>query len=132
MLQIAGHSPTADSLPIRGADRVSAGDLRRLLIGSHRCVRFEFCVSVVVVTFQYRTAAHLTDSRRSRFLYGLAYSVMALAFGPWGVPWGPVLTARAVWANLRGGEDVTAQVLSRIEGDSPSSTPEPTRSRPVN
>lgn len=123
MQQTAGHIANAASIPIRGADRASASDLRRLLTGSHRCVRFECCVSVVVATFRYRTATYLTDSRRSRFLHGLAYSVMALAFGPWGVPWGPVLTARAVWVNLRGGEDVTAHVLSRINDDSPSSTP---------
>jgi hypothetical protein len=126
MQQIAGHGATATSIPVRGADRLSTNDLRRLLIGSHRCVRFECCVSVVVATFHYRTAAHLIDSPRSRVLYGLAYSVMALAFGPWGVPWGPVLTARAVWANLRGGEDMTTHILSRLEDGEPSRPPEPT------
>ena len=90
------------------------------------CNASEYCVSVVVATFCYRTTSYLTDSRRSRLLYGLAYSVMALAFGPWGVPWGPILTARVIWANLRGGEDMTAQVLSRLEDGEPSSSPEPT------
>ncbi|HET6574887.1 MAG TPA: hypothetical protein VFG68_14875 [Fimbriiglobus sp.] len=125
MQQTAGHSPTAASIPIRGLGHVPAGDLCRLLSGSQRCVRFECCVSVVVVTFHYRTAIYLTDSRRSRFLYGLAYSLMTLAFGPWGVPWGPILTVRAVWANLRGGEDMTAQILSRLGSCELSPPPKP-------
>jgi hypothetical protein len=79
----------------------------------------------VFATFHYKTATYLTDSARSRFLYGLSYNLMALVFGPWGVPWGPVLTARAIWANLCGGEDMTAQVLSRLEGGEPARLPEP-------
>jgi hypothetical protein len=94
-------------------------------------VRFESCVSVVAATFHYKTAIYLIGSGRSRLLHGLSYSLAALAFGPWGVPWGPILTVRAVWANLRGGEDMTAQVLSRLEGGEPVRSPEPARSWPV-
>ena len=119
MQQNAGHSATAVSIPIHGTECVPPDDLRRLLGGGHRCVRFECCVSVVVATFRYQTATYLSDSDRSRFLYGLAYSLMALAFGPWGVPWGPVLTARAVWANLRGSGDVTAQVVAHLGQTTP-------------
>jgi hypothetical protein len=126
MQQTAGHDTTAASIPIHGAEHVPPDDLRHLMNGTQRCVRFEYCVSVVVATFHYRTATYLTDSAKSRFWYGLSYSLMALAFGPWGVPWGPILTARAVWANLRGGEDMTAHILSRLDGDEPAQPPEPT------
>jgi hypothetical protein len=80
---------------------------------------------VVVATFRYQTATYLTGPEQSRFPYGLAYSLMALAFGPWGVPWGPILTARVVWANLRGGEDMTAHVLARLDGGESFRLPEP-------
>ena len=126
MQQTVGHSAINASIPIRGADCVAPGDLHRLLTGGHRCVRFEYCVSIAVATFRYQTATYMTDSAKSRFWYGLSYSLMALAFGPWGVPWGPILTARAVWANLRGGEDMTAHILSRLDGDEPAQPPEPT------
>jgi hypothetical protein len=125
MQQNAGHSSNVASIPIRGAECVPPGDLARLLTDGHRCVRFECCVSVVVATFHYRTATYLIDTTQTRFWNGLAYSLMALALGPWGVPWGPILTARAIWANLRGGEDVTAQVLSRLAGDELLQPPEP-------
>jgi hypothetical protein len=128
MQQTAGHSATAALMAIHGAECIPPGDLRRLLTGKHRCVRFESCASVVFATFHYKTATYLTDSARSRFLYGLSYSLTALAFGPWGVPWGPILTARAIWANLRGGEDMTAHVISRLQGDESWRPPEPAHS----
>lgn len=129
MQQTVGHDAATASIPIRGADGVCPGDLHHLLsTGGHRCVRFEYCVSVVVATFHYQTATCLTDSARTRFLYGLSYSVMALAFGPWGMPWGPILTAHAVWVNLSGGTDVTSQILYRLESDECYRPREPTGS----
>src|SRR5581483_10638391 len=115
MLQTSGHGPVADPISVHGAGRLHPDTIRRLIREGHRCVRFEYCISVVAVTFRFRTAVCLTGSWQARYLYGLAYSLLALAFGPWGVPWGPILTVRAVWENLRGGEDVTAQLLSRLE-----------------
>ena len=115
--QNAGQSATTASIPIHGADGVPSAELHRLLTEKSRCVRFEYCVSVLVVTFRCQSSPYLIDRPQSRFWYGLAYSLMALAFGPWGVPWGPIQTARAIWVNLRGGEDVTALVLSRLGGE---------------
>ena len=43
---------------------------------------------------------------------GLGYSVLALLFGPWGVPWGVIWTPWAVWVNLTGGVDETDAVLT--------------------
>jgi hypothetical protein len=127
MLQTSGHGPAADPISVRGAGRLHPDDIRRLIREGHRCVRFESCVSVIAATFRFRTAVYLTGSWQERYLYGLAYSLLALAFGPWGVPWGPILTARAIWANLRGGEDVTAQLLSRLEDGESRRPSEPAR-----
>ena len=88
-------------------------------------MRYEVCASAIVATFHFRTATYLTDSWQTRYLYGLSYSLLTLALGPWGVPWGPVLTVRSIWANLRGGVDMTAHVLSRLGGGEPSRPAEP-------
>jgi hypothetical protein len=119
MEQIAGHNRALPPDPIRGVNRAPAGAFRP----EPRCVQYHCCVSLVVITFQFRTAAYLTESARARFLYGLAYSLMTLAFGPWGIPWGPILTARAIWVNLRGGVDTNAQTLSLPEGGEPVRSP---------
>lgn len=86
-------------------DRILAGD---------RCVRFEFCISVVLATVRRQSPVVLTRTRLDRYLRGLGYSLLALLFGLWGIPWGPIWTARAVWVNLTGGEDVTDEVLAEL------------------
>jgi hypothetical protein len=119
MEQIAGHNRAIPPDPLHGINRAPAGALPPGL----RRVQYQCCVSLLVITFQFRTAAYLTESARARFLYGLAYSLMTLAFGPWGIPWGPILTARAIWVNLGGGVDMNAQTLSLPEGGEPVRSP---------
>ncbi len=73
-----------------------------------RHVRYEWCWSCVIATVRVQSRAYPTASRRERWLRGLPYSLLALLLGPWGVPWGPVGTTRAVWLNLTGGVDADA------------------------
>lgn len=128
MQQTTGHIATHTLIPIHGAEGRPVSELRLLMRDKgYRCVRFECCVSVLVATFRCQTEAYLTDSARTRFLYGLAYSLLALATGPWGLPWGPYFTGRAIWKNLRGGEDVTEQVLSSLEKSAAAEVPDPHR-----
>lgn len=70
-----------------------------------RFVRFELCVSVVWVTLRRQSGVYRTRSRWHRLGLGWPYALASLLLGPWAVPWGPVLTARAVWVNLTGGAD---------------------------
>jgi hypothetical protein len=69
----------------------------------------------LVATFRFQSGIYLTDSWQERYLLGLPFSVLSLVLGPWGVPWGPVLTGRAVWVNLSGGVDTTAQVVAQLD-----------------
>lgn len=89
-----------------------------------RCVRFEYCVSVGVATFRRQSAVYLTTDWRDRYVRGAGYGLLALLLGPWGVPWGPVWTARAVWTNLTGGEDVTDEVTRQLSHE-PTTLPSP-------
>jgi hypothetical protein len=79
-----------------------------------KCVRFEFCVSFLVATIRCQSAPLLTANWRDRVLWALGYSALALLLGPWGIPWGPVWTIRAVWTNLTGGGDATEEVLAHL------------------
>jgi hypothetical protein len=68
-----------------------------------RRVRFEVCYSVVIATVRWRSPARDTRSPWHRVRVGLPYAVASLVLGPWGLPWGPIWTAVAVWTNLTGG-----------------------------
>ncbi len=76
-----------------------------------RFVRFEYPTSIGFTTVRRQSRVFATQSRTERVLRGLGYNFLALALGPWGVPWGIYWTAQALWVNLNGGADVTGDEL---------------------
>lgn len=126
-VQTPGQAATSNPVLIPLATEALFSDelLARIRAG-HRCVRFEYCVSVGVVTFRRLSAVYLTTDWRDRYVRGAGYSLLALLLGPWGVPWGPVWTARAVWTNLTGGDDVTDDVTRQLAHE-PTTLPSPHR-----
>jgi hypothetical protein len=90
-------------------------EIRSRVLKGARLVRFEICVSLLFVTLRRQSPIYLTESWQERYLRGFCYSVLALALGPWGVPWGLIWTPRAIWVNLTGGVDETDNVIARID-----------------
>lgn len=82
-----------------------------LLRPGERFVRFAYTTSTGFTTVRRLTRVYHTTSRNRRILLGLWYSVVALALGPWGIPWGLIWTAAAVWTNITGGEGATGDDL---------------------
>lgn len=107
-----------------GGRPLAADEVARRLRAGWRCVRFLSCASFLLATVHRLSGVYLTRTWQSRLFLGLGHSVAALTLGPWGVPWGPVETLRAIWTNLTGGVDVTADVLARLEAPS-ADTPSP-------
>ena len=111
-------------IPLAGTGPLFADELLVRLRDGCRCVRFEWCISFVIVTLRRQSAVYLTATWQERYLRGVGYSLLALLFGPWGVPWGLVRTPLAVWINLTGGSDVTDEVVRQL-GSEPSAPPSP-------
>jgi hypothetical protein len=86
----------------------------RVMAGA-RLVRFEICLSFLFVTIRRQSPLYLAESWQDRYLRGFCYSVLALVFGLWGVPWGLIWTPRAIWSNLTGGVDETEKALVSLE-----------------
>jgi hypothetical protein len=110
---------SSDLFRLHGTRPLFAEELRTRVAAGARCVRFEYCFSFLFVTIRRQSEVYLTYSWHGRYLRGLWFSVLALVLGPWGVPWGPVWTAWAVWANATGGADCTAEVLAALDAPAP-------------
>jgi hypothetical protein len=82
------------------------------------CVRFAYCVSLIFVTFRYQSPVYVFQNPTNQLLYGLFYSMVSLAFGIWGLPWGPIWTGHSIWVNLRGGLPAQPEVLSWLKAKS--------------
>ena len=102
-----------DVLEQAGAlDKLSAASLRAKLEKGDRYVVFQFCISIIFITFKRRSRPYLIRPQDRRFTAGLPYTLVSLVCGWWGVPWGPIWTISTVVNNCRGGVDVTYEVLS--------------------
>ena len=105
----------SELIRLRGSRPLFNEELRTRIAAGDRCVRFEFCFSLLLVTVRRQSPVYLTRSRQHRYLCGLGYSALALLLGPWGVPWGLVWTPWALWVNATGGVDCTAEVLAGLD-----------------
>jgi hypothetical protein len=102
-------------LNLRGTRPLFDEELRTRVTAGARCVRFEFCFSLLFVTIRRQSAVYLTQSWEQRYIWGLWYSVLALLLGPWGIPWGLLWTPWAVWVNTTGGADCTDEILALLD-----------------
>ncbi len=110
------NRPGASKLLTLGGTRpLFDEELRTRVAAGARCVRFEFCFSLLVVTVRRQSPVYLTSSWEQRYLRGLWYSVLALLLGPWGIPWGLLWTPWAVWVNTTGGVDCTDEILAWLD-----------------
>src|SRR6188472_3627656 len=102
----------SELLTLRGTRPLFEEELRTRIAAGARCVRFEFCFSLLFVTVRRQSPVYLTSSWEQRYLRGLGYTMLALLLGPWGIPWGLLWTPWAVWVNATGGADCTEEVLA--------------------
>jgi hypothetical protein len=101
-------------MAIIGAENLSDAELAGELQRGARLVVFEYCISIIVMTFKRSTDVHLIRPGEKATLKGLPWTLLSLLVGWWGFPWGFIYTPAAVIRNLSGGRDVTDAVLARI------------------
>lgn len=98
-------------MTIAGTEGLTHAEVRQQLAAGARFVVFDYCISVVVLTFRRRSAVHFVRAGESALVKGLPYTLISLCFGWWGFPFGFIFTPMALYTNLSGGRDVTAQMI---------------------
>jgi hypothetical protein len=96
---------------VEGAGRRTPAELVMELQTGARFVVFQYCVSLLVVTFKRNSDAYLIKPGESAAGTGLRYTLLSLLLGWWGLPWGLIYTLESIVINLQGGRDVTQEVV---------------------
>jgi len=99
---------------IVGAGGMSVGDIRREIGEGARFVVYQYCISVVFMSFRNSSAIHFLREGERAWGPALSMSGVSLVAGWWGIPWGPIWTVGTVFQNLAGGKDVTENVLMAL------------------
>lgn len=100
---------------IIGIDGMSAADLQNEIRNGGKFVYFQYCVSVIVMTFKRPTDIHFIRGGEGTMGKSVGYSVLTLFLGWWGIPWGPIYSISSLFTNLSGGKDVTNEVMASMQ-----------------
>jgi hypothetical protein len=103
--------------PVILQEEPESADEREVLAGG-RYVIFEYCISVLVLSFKRNSGIVYLKPGQSGFAQGLPYSLISFFAGWWGIPWGPIWTIATIISNMSGGRDVTQEVLASKIGPS--------------
>jgi len=88
--------------------------LQARLLAGERFVVYHYAVSVIFYSFRHPTRVYVQRSRRHAVLMGLPWTLLTALLGWWSFPAGPVFTIQCLAMNLRGGEDVSGEILDHI------------------
>jgi len=99
---------------IVGVEGMTATELNMELQRGGRFVVFQYCVSILIMTFRRGSNIYFIREGESAVAKGMGYTLLSLLAGWWGIPWGPIYTIGALANNLHGGKDVTPQVVASL------------------
>lgn len=108
---------------IIGVDNMTIAQVEEQVKHGARFVYFEYCISIIVMTFKRPTDIYFIPAGDSVHKHGIGFTVMSLLLGWWGFPWGPIYTIGSLATNLSGGKDVTSDVMnhySQMQASRPS------------
>jgi hypothetical protein len=103
-------------MEIKGVEGMTVEQVQAEIQLGGKFVFYQYCISVLVMTFQRPTDIVFIRAGESAVTKGLPYTLLSLVAGWWGIPWGPIYTIGSLVTNLGGGKDVTNEVLAQFRG----------------
>lgn len=101
---------------IKNIEGLTATDLQQQVSDGGRFVYFAYTVSLVIITFRDTSGVYLIRSGENTAAKSFLFTIVSFLIGWWGVPWGPKYTMQAILTNIKGGKDVTDEVMDVING----------------
>jgi hypothetical protein len=87
--------------------------LNEIKLGA-RFVRYAYCFSIIFLTYSRQTEPRFIPAGRSKVIAGLPWTTLVVFTGWWGLPWGPIRTVQCIVRNMRGGHDITDDVVNSL------------------
>ncbi|HLW53498.1 MAG TPA: hypothetical protein VKW06_11700 [Candidatus Angelobacter sp.] len=99
---------------ITGIESMSKEQISFELQRGGKFVQYQYCISIVVMTFKRGTDIYFLRADENPVVKGLGWVLLTVLAGWWGIPFGPIFTVQSIWYNLKGGHDVTAGVCKSL------------------
>jgi hypothetical protein len=92
-------------------DIKSDGELQQEFGQGGKFVMYQYCISILILTFKRSSNVYFIRHDENSVVKGLPITLLSLLLGWWGIPWGPIYTIQSIWVNLKGGRDVTQELM---------------------
>lgn len=99
---------------IKNIEGLSISDLNTELSRGGKFVVYQYCISIVVMTFKRSSSIYFIRAGESGFKHSIGLSILTFVFGWWGIPWGPIYTIGSLVTNIGGGKNVTNEVIASL------------------
>jgi hypothetical protein len=99
---------------INNIEGLTMKDLQDEVDRGGKFVIYQYCVSVLIMTFRQPTDVYFVRGHESAVGKGIQYSLISFVAGWWGIPWGPIYTIGSLINNFGGGKDVTTGVMQSL------------------
>lgn len=106
-------------MKIVGAEGVSTDQLKFEIQRGAKVVCYQYCVSILVMTFRRSSSLYFIPAGESAVSKGLPWIGLTLVAGWWGIPWGPIFSIQSLVTNFKGGKDITAELTARLSQPAP-------------
>ncbi len=107
---------------IKNIDGLTVAELNSEVGNGGKFVFFQYTVSLLIITFKRPTDIYFIKANENPSVKGLPYTLLSAVLGWWGIPWGPIYTVQSLACNLKGGKDVTQQVMASLVAGQPTQT----------
>lgn len=101
-------------MKIQGIEGMSPDQLQFEIQRGAKLVCYHYCVSVVVITFRRASAVYFIPAGENALSKGLPWTLLTLAMGWRGIPWGPIFSIQSLIVNFKGGKDLTAEISASL------------------
>lgn len=101
-------------MKILGIEGKSPAELQFEIQRGAKLVCYQYCVSILVMTFRRSSDLYFIPAGQSAVAKGLPWTLLSLVAGWWGIPWGPIFTIQSLVVNFQGGKDLTKDISAAI------------------
>jgi hypothetical protein len=103
-------------MKIKNTGKLSPYDLQHEVSKGARFIYFPYTLSFVFFTLKRTSAVYLVRTGEKTTFRRSWFALVSFLFGWWGIPIGPKHTIKAIRITLRGGKNVTNEVMAVVNG----------------
>jgi len=107
-------------LEIKNIEGLSNNEIRAIINDGGQFVVYPFSISILIMSFKRSSDIYLIKPNEKPIKYGTQYLLASLVLGWWGIPWGPIYTISSIYRIIKGGYNVTSEILSEINNKDPN------------